>query len=488
MRRLVVPITLLLFACRFDDSTAISDGGVASIEDAQSTDSNGDTVLANGFENEYENWQVPESGTLGGFKNFSSLSLASYWFVADINNDGKLDLVQTLDPDTGRVWETSGKAYWAVFLGEASSFASEVTRWHVPESSESRGFFQKSGSLGAERWDTVDVNGDGCEDFVRLLDPATGNPWADAGAFHWEVFLCSTAGFSESASIWSIPDEAFARTSRCTVGDGCWDLADMTGDGIADLIQSSEPGSFGPFDDGSSPYWRVYAASVAGYAAQPALWAVPTNEHTFGFFRTESVNRGLFWRLIDLDGDDRVELVQTCPYEPSVVPEVYFREGHSAWHVFRAETSGFAGQSSWDVPLASHAGGFFASARSDENHQWSTVDIDGDGSPDLVHTANSAAANPAVWGSPDSDQWKVYRGGNGGFSDSVVSWRVPDSGTISGFFGVSVSNGGEQWSLLDLDGDGQVELVQAADPETGEIWLDETSNPFWRVYRRATSL
>ncbi len=288
-----------------------------------------------------------------------------------MDGNGIIDLVQTEDPTKSRVWTSDGQSYWAVFLGQASGFVENPIQWSVPSSSNVRGFYAQSGTLGPERWETQDVDGDGCRDLVRLHDPTSGEVWgAASGSPFWSVYRCDGAGFDQTAVDWSLPDVTFDRANHCSMTDGCWSLADLTGDGIRDLVHSAEAGAFRPWPTNTGPSWHVFPGSSSGYADVPLIWPVPENEHPFGFFRTESANAGVFWRLIDIDNDDEVELVQTSPYQTLAPAAVFFEAGRAAWRIFDIENSGFSTSSLWTVPLTNHSGGFFASSRTDGTHQW----------------------------------------------------------------------------------------------------------------------
>jgi hypothetical protein len=40
------------------------------------------------------------------------------WSTFDVNGDGKVDLVQTMDPATSNVWGGDASAYWKIFLSQ----------------------------------------------------------------------------------------------------------------------------------------------------------------------------------------------------------------------------------------------------------------------------------------------------------------------------------------------------------------------------------
>ncbi len=70
-----------------------------------------------GFSTELLRWDVPLSGDTTGF--FSTRGVATArWSIGDMNGDGRIDLVQTGEPTTRRVWDAAGSPYWKIYPGK----------------------------------------------------------------------------------------------------------------------------------------------------------------------------------------------------------------------------------------------------------------------------------------------------------------------------------------------------------------------------------
>ena len=124
---------------------------------------------------------------------------------------------------------------------------------------------------------------------------------------------------------------------------------------------------------------------------------------------------------------------------------------------------------------------------------WSTLDINADNKPDLVCTGTRAANGYVTEFSPSSNSyWKVYYNTGAGFSGSATNWALPsggelDGGIVQGFnllSDVGSDTGSDTWSTIDLNGDGNVDLVctgtRAANGFVTEF--SPSSNSYWKAY------
>ncbi len=472
------PLLLIVApACFFDSSTPAlpnGDGGDAIFDAAIGPNPDAEVAEVFGFSMEYEEWRVPDTGTAEGA---FTATLPLNWALLDLDGDAVPEFVHTLDPIARTVWSSgAGQQHWRAYSSGPGGFVAPFEEFSLPERGTSGFFGIKLSGIS----ETLDLDGDGHVDLVHLIDPATGQLWQNSGQLSWRIFRGGPSGFG-AEEFWSLPDigpGTLGETTR-VAGTGIWTTTDITGDGIADLVHSAEP----PLDvfDPKTPNWHVYVGSASGFATTATTWPVPVNGHPRGFYDTDLAGR---WRTLDLDNDGSMELIQFGEIvSPFVGP---FYDGTAPfWRVFAKSGNSFSSTSGqWALPTAVVP--FDALAQSEGNLQWDVIDVDGDGNPDLVHTANPSSASATVWGSPNSDQWKVYLGGTDGFSTTPTTWPVPDSETETGFYSLREGEGEKQWLTVDLDGDGQVELVQTADPSTGEVWFDDDGAPYWRVFRRAT--
>src|SRR5262245_2895251 len=131
----------------------------------------------------------------------------------------------------------------------------------------------------------------------------------------------------------------------------------------------------------------------------------------------------------------------------------------------------------WPVPASGFDGGFAQPSSSAAYRYWSTLDVDGDRRPDIVHTGATDLSESA-WDAGGSPFWKLFRGGKRGWSADMVKWQVPPSGS-SGFYSVGLVGGG--WQRFDITGDGLPDLVQTADPGSGAVW-GFGEDPHWKVF------
>jgi hypothetical protein len=149
----------------------------------------------------------------------------------------------------------------------------------------------------------------------------------------------------------------------------------------------------------------------------------------------------------------------------------------ASWQVYLNTGTGFATMATtWTVPTLDTAEGFYLTSggSSSGGVDWTTIDMDGDGKPDLVQTAQ----NGVVLGS-SSASWRVYRNMGNGFATTPTSWTVPTLDTAEGFYLTSGGgSGGVYWTTMDLNGDGRLDLVQTAE---NSIVLG-TTTASWSVY------
>ena len=68
------------------------------------------------------------------------------------------------------------------------------------------------------------------------------------------------------------------------------------------------------------------------------------------------------------------------------------------------------------------------------------------------------------------------------FDSTPVKISVPDSGTSGGFYSSTMGDKRKQWALFDVTGDRKPDLIQTADPKTGNAFGFEVKLPRWRVY------
>ncbi len=134
------------------------------------------------------------------------------------------------------------------------------------------------------------------------------------------------------------------------VGSGKWSLVDMDGDRRPDLVITAETDASGDFVQLGFPndgHWLVHKNTGSGFANTGTKWRLPAGGHSSqGYYATDG-SGGVGsdkWSLIDMDGDQRPDLVLTAETNASgdFVQRGFPNEGH--WLVHKNTGSGFARQ------------------------------------------------------------------------------------------------------------------------------------------------
>jgi len=436
------------------------------------------------FSAESETYSVPVTPTLGGFFAPGNASGTMHWTTFDLTGDGRPDLVHTRDPDveTDAAFSAGTAPHWKVYAGTGTGFAAEAIVWPVPAEES----FSLHKTSEFKEWLVRDLDGDAAPELIRTSDPNTGLVWGHGGSPHWVVYQNTGEGFNPVPVQWTLAVDPGPRGlywhENASADEGAWALRDLDQDGSVDLVRTAPPGAplkvFG-FDE-AEPVWEWYRNDGTGFLEArpftlPILDTAPRG--------LEQISSPDHWDVLDLNGDGELELVVTS----DGAGEIKFDGGAPIWEVFSRSETGFQADATlWTVPHASHAGGFTSANSQSGVRFWQTKDLDADGFPDFVSTSNTVATSPTVWGAPASPQWKVYRGGAGGFARRTTSWTVPDRGDLSGFFAMD----GTDWLVLDTDGDGVFELAHTSDPEApGEqVFGLDGMTPHWRVFKAVPGL
>ena len=354
-------------------------------------------------------WSVPSNGLSDGIYTKSSTTALRHWATIDVNGDRKPDLVLTGDTTKSQqVWDASGSPYWKVYLNTGTGFG-PATTWPVPRSGLDDGFYEISANVGYRYWNLLDVNGDGKPDLVHTGDTTKSQQvWDVSGSPYWKVYLNIGTGFGAVMN-WPVPQNGAYEGvfATDTFGSRYWATIDMDADGKPDLVQTADPTKGQQVWDASgSPYWKVSLNTGTSFAT-PINWAVPQNGLTYGFYCTAASSLNQYWSLIDITGDGRPDLVQTG--DSTKGQQVWDATGSPYWKVFRNTGSGFGQVSNWLVPSSGIYDGFFAPKSNTSNRFWGTLDMNGDGRPDLIQTGDSNSSSQ-VWDVNGTPYWKVFLG------------------------------------------------------------------------------
>lgn len=357
---------------------------------------------------------------------------------------------------------------------------SELFRWPVPPNGLAGGVHAYSLSDG-RYWDTFDINGDGKPDLVVTADTTKGSQvWDAAGSPYWKVFLNAGSTFAPAMK-WSVPSSGLTDglyAKNVASGPRQWTTIDINGDRKPDLVLTGDTTkSQQVWDALGSPYWKVFLNTGSGFASA-MNWPVPKSGLDDGFFGTSANVSYRYWNLLDVNGDGKPDLVHTGDTTKS--QQVWDVTGAPYWKVYLNTGSGFGAVTNWPVPQNGAYEGLFATDTTGARF-WSTVDLDADGKPDLIQTADPTKGQQ-VWDASGSPYWKVSLNTGTRFG-APINWSVPQSGYSSGFFSTSSSSSFQHWSLIDITGDGKLDLVQTGDSTKSQQVWDATGSPYWKVFR-----
>lgn len=449
-------------------------------------------------------YEVPASNTSGGFLAAAMGTTNKHWLLYDMNADGKPDLVQTRDPgNPDAVFGVNVKnEHWRVWSGTPTGSNPKLSpNWGLPSSGTAGGFRGFGAAQTIRQWIVVNFDERKRPSLLQTQDPTTSKVWMTAdGHPYWKMFHTDSNARFGTYEIHVIVGNAGKEKGFYTAFSGSgtdqWTLMDMNKDGRLDLVQTTNPETGKVWSEGTKRYWRVYYNNT-GFGTNeirmdiPTQWTVPEvgAPYTSGF-NVAAVNDGnKQWVTFDIDGDGIPELVHTA--DPATGKVWGSGTATPYWKVYKKDGWGFSKTPiSWWVPESGSADGFDAATSAALGRNWVTIDLDGDGRPDLVQT--SALDGNKVWGAgTPGTYWKLYKNSGSGFVKTPVSYPVPASGTADGFATITAADGNKQWTLVDIDGDARLDLVQTADPATGDVWglaparrgAKDEAKPYWKVYR-----
>jgi hypothetical protein len=383
-------------------------------------------------------------------------------------------------------------------------------------------------SANSQAWVLIDMNGDKKPDLV--VTSAYGGTGQTEFTGGWQVHLNTGASFSNTVTTWAtpaavtgVPTEGVYYTSNVSttasaLGTQSWDMVDMNGDGLPDLVVTGEVGA--QFGAGTvNQNWQVYLNTGNGFSSIATTWVTPTGGITLsggsgtvlGFPFTSGTsaagdeNFSSSWSLVDINGDGKPDLVVTAGYTATgaTEDEIGFKE---QWNVYMNTGSGFAvNPTTWYTPsggaiVGSDSLGFnaisnIATGQSAGSASWSLLDMNGDGKPDLVVTGVLGASSVSEVG---ANVWHVYiNNGTSGFATSPITWATPNGegyvpaggSTAIGINGISNVGvypaqgvNSQSWVVQDLNGDGKPDLVVTASLGTQGPTEFSPGTANWFVY------
>ena len=293
--------------------------------------------------------------------------------LADVNGDGIPDLVAT----------SSGRGGWSVYVALAKgdgTFLSPTLAFN----------YTAAGNLEGYSTQLADINGDGIADLVSNF----------LGVGGWSVYVALAKGDGTFLQ----PTQVFYYTAAGSFAQHSPQLADVNGDGIPDLVATSS-GRGG---------WSVYVALAKG----DGTFLSPT----LAFNYTAAGNlEGYSTQLADINGDGIADLVSNFL-------------GVGGWSVYVALAKG---DGTFLQPTQVF---YYTAAGSFAQHSPQLADVNGDGIPDLVATSSGRGG------------WSVYVAlakGDGTFLSPTLAFNYTTAGNFEGY----------STQLADINGDGIPELV-----------------------------
>ncbi|MEM7156752.1 MAG: hypothetical protein AAF799_28140 [Myxococcota bacterium] len=367
---------------------------------------------------------------------------------------------------------------------EAESFDGAGTEWSLPALggqvlNDMAGIEDCPDTTNGFRYATTDLDGDGGPDLVLTRD-------CDGGGIstnHWRVHANDGSGFG-AATEWSLPDLGGQTLNDLSGINDCPDTtngfrytsADLTGDGRADLVLSRDCDGGGIATD----LWRVYENDGSGFSATATAWSLPdlggqALNDLAGINDCPGTTNGFRYAVVDLTEDGRADLVVTRDCEGGGIATDF-------WRVYENDGSGFSATATeWALPdLGGQAlndlAGINDCPDTTNGFRYATTDLTGDGRPDLVMTRDCDGGGIAT------DHWRVHENTGSGFSDTAITWTLPDAGgpaynDLGGIEDCPDTTNGFRYGTVDLTADGLPDLVMTRDCDGGGIATD-----FWRVF------
>jgi hypothetical protein len=344
------------------------------------------------------NWNVPDLEFQP--EDMGSVNGAGYSFI-DINGDGYPDLIDVRDNNTGFIWQNSFQRYWKVYLNDGTSISPTPTNWNVPDVE-----FQPEdmGSVNGAGYSFVDINGDGYPDLIDAKDnnSAAGSIWQNGSQRFWKVYLNDGTSISPTAIDWTVPELEFNPEDMASINGAGYSFVDINGDGYPDLIDAKDNNSAAGsiWQNGSQRFWKVYLNDGTSISPTAIDWNVPELE--FNPEDMASVN-GAGYSFVDINGDRYPDLIDAKDNN-SAAGSIWQNGSQRFWKVYLNDGTSISPTAiDWNVPELEFNPEDMASVN---GAGYSLIDINGDGSPDLIDVRDNNTG--FIWQNSLQRYWKVY--------------------------------------------------------------------------------
>lgn len=413
-----------------------------------------------------ENWTLPYlENTFAAEDQVQSTN----YTVMDFNGDGKPDLIDAQNHATGESWNDGSVSHWKVYINNGSGFNSTPQNWTLPYLENT---FAAEDQVQSTNYTVMDFNGDGKPDLIDAQNHATGESWNDGSVSHWKVYINNGSGFNSTPQNWTLPylENTFAAEDQ--VQSTNYSVIDFNGDGKPDLVDAQNHATGESWNDGAVSHWKVYINNGSGFNSSPQNWTLPYLENTFA---AEDQVQSTNYSVIDFNGDGKPDLIDA---QNHATGESWNDGAVSHWKVYINNGAGFnSSPQNWTLPYLENT---FAAEDQVNSTNYSVVDFNVDNKPDLVDAQNHATGES--WNDGAVSHWKVYINNGSGFNGSAENWTLP---FLENTFAAEDQVFSTNYTVMDFDGNGSVDLIDAQNHATGESWNDGSVS-HWKVYLNTT--
>ena len=208
-----------------------------------------------------------------------------------------------------------------------------------------------------------------------------------------------------------------------------------------------------------------------GFTSPALQWNIP--------IVTDNSDHRAAWdyhQLIDMDGDGKIDLVDTENQATESIYDVFLNGSQKYWKVYLGNGTSFSATAiQWNIPINTDT--------SDYRMSWNyhtVIDMNGDNKPDFVDTENQATESVYdVFLNGNQKYWKVYLNTGSGFSATATQWNIPISTDTSDY-----RLAYDYHTLIDMNGDNKPDFVDTENQGTESVYdvFLNGNQKCWKVY------